>query len=58
MFMVLDVIVVMTIVIILKAISIKQKHTVHPVPSISSRRWKSASVCDIIIVLRLNLRGI
>lgn len=56
--MVLDVIVVMTIVIILKAISIKQKHTAHPVPSISSRRWKSASVCDIIIVLRLNLRGI
>lgn len=56
--MVLDVMVVMTIVIILKAISIKQKYTVRPVPSISSRKWKSTSVCDIIIVLRLNLRGI
>ena len=28
------------------------------VPSLSSRRWRSAGVCDIIIVLRLNLRGI
>lgn len=56
--MILDVMVVVAIVIILKAISIKQMCTVHPVPSLSSRRWKSASVCDIIIVLRLNLRGI
>lgn len=56
-----DVMVVAAIVIILKIISIKQICTVHSgyfVLSLSSRRWRSAGVCDIIVVLRLNLRGI